>query len=126
MAIDFILAEASERHAPAIAHGGRIELRIRPQRTFRTKEKLTTGILRRVSAFHQTDARAVNAVFIVAVVERDLVSNGSDLQCGRDQKRSRQRDLPDHQRPGDDVDQPTAVAAATLSNDFSCICMRAE
>src|SRR5205814_4480620 len=115
-----------ERHAEAICECRTIELRIRTELTQNAHEKSALRVVRGVSSLHQTHSRAINRVFVVTVIERDLISDRLDLQRCRDQQRRSQGDLPDNERARDQINQSAAVAAPALFHHFGRIAVSAD
>ena len=126
LAIDFVLAEIRERHPEPIAHGRVLERRIGAERAQGADKKLVLGVVGRVIPFHQSHARAVNSVFVVAIILRGLVADRLDLQRRGDKQRRGESDLADDQDPRDRVHQPAAVTATAFFHHFRGVASGAQ
>ena len=92
---------------------------IRAQSAERLHEELLPRFSARVVALHETHARRVDGVFVIAVVERRLVANRLHLERRGDEQRSAESNLRDHEDTRESVDKAAAVAAAALFHHFS-------
>ena len=109
--VHFILTESAEGHAKTAGHRRAVEGGIAAQRAQRADEELLASFCGRIIALHQTHSRGVNAVLVVAIVERCLITDRFDLKRTGDQKRGRQRNLCDDQNARNDIDQSAAISA---------------
>src|SRR5258705_11043255 len=88
-------------------------------------EKFASSILG-IRALHQCHPRAINRVLVVAVVELKLISDRPDLECCRNQQCGGQCDLSDHEKPRDDVDQPTAIPSPAFLHHLGCVAVSTD
>src|SRR4029077_15148465 len=73
LAINLIFAEATKGQSETVTHRRALEAGIGVKRAQSALEKFHSRLWRWIIPFHQAHAGAVNAVFVIAVIQSDLI-----------------------------------------------------